>query len=551
MQRRKGFTLVELVVVIAVIAILLGVMIGTFASVINRANESAKMQEINAQKIEQKANDIIEKVNNSNWLGWEDFEASIVDKIVAEIANIKTPDVTVDSQAVQKAVSEAMAKYYAENAMGNTGLTEAQVKAIVENALGSFKYEGVSAEQVTTIVNTAVSKMTTGLTAAQVQKIVNAAADKVEAGQLTTAQITTIVANAVASSATTINTATATEVATAVDKVVDAINKAKSSQITAKEVERIVTSAITATGTTAWVTNETYATEDTFTLTSTEDVKGLATLVNGGYDFDDKTITLPPTVDLTNVDWTPIGNARGSEFKGTISGVSKDNPTVITGLTLTEQFNAIVNGYLINCSSTGYMDKVGVGFVAYLGKNATLENVTFKDVSIDLGISNIDGVYFDGISVGTAVGVLDGGTISNVKVESGSIKSVYRTAGLVGAAIKGTITNCTLGSDGAPITIESTGKDADGKDAKYFDKDEKAYKVVTDNGTGYCVAAGLIAYARDFANAKDATVTVSNCSVYATVTDLGEAENTMIAGYSSDCTVTFDECKFNGTAVDF
>jgi len=39
-KNNKGFTLVELVIVIAVIAILAGVLIGIFASVINRANQS-------------------------------------------------------------------------------------------------------------------------------------------------------------------------------------------------------------------------------------------------------------------------------------------------------------------------------------------------------------------------------------------------------------------------------------------------------------------------------------------------------------------------------
>ena len=43
-QNNKGFTLVELVIVIAVIAILAGVLIGTFASVIARANQSKALQ---------------------------------------------------------------------------------------------------------------------------------------------------------------------------------------------------------------------------------------------------------------------------------------------------------------------------------------------------------------------------------------------------------------------------------------------------------------------------------------------------------------------------
>lgn len=43
-QNNKGFTLVELVIVIAVIAILAGVLIGTFANVIARANQSKALQ---------------------------------------------------------------------------------------------------------------------------------------------------------------------------------------------------------------------------------------------------------------------------------------------------------------------------------------------------------------------------------------------------------------------------------------------------------------------------------------------------------------------------
>ena len=44
-MNKKGFTIVELVIVIAVIAILAAVLIPTFTSLINDANESAAMQE--------------------------------------------------------------------------------------------------------------------------------------------------------------------------------------------------------------------------------------------------------------------------------------------------------------------------------------------------------------------------------------------------------------------------------------------------------------------------------------------------------------------------
>ncbi len=44
MKNRKGFTIVELVIVIAVIAILAAVLIPTFSGVVQRANESAALQ---------------------------------------------------------------------------------------------------------------------------------------------------------------------------------------------------------------------------------------------------------------------------------------------------------------------------------------------------------------------------------------------------------------------------------------------------------------------------------------------------------------------------
>ena len=48
-NNKKGFTIVELVIVIAVIAILAGVLIPVFSGVINNANKSAAMQEMTTE----------------------------------------------------------------------------------------------------------------------------------------------------------------------------------------------------------------------------------------------------------------------------------------------------------------------------------------------------------------------------------------------------------------------------------------------------------------------------------------------------------------------
>ncbi len=504
-QNKRGFTIVELVVVIAIVAVLAAVLIPTFSTLIKKANESAYLQE----KTNQKIDDMAEKVTNDNWLGWEDFEAKIVKDITKAIADDEKPvEVTLDSEAIKLAVKESIATYYAENAMQNTGLTEEQVKKIVENALKG-SYAGITEAQVTAIVETAVSGLANSIdnldankiTAAQIQEIVNSAIAKANMNNLTSAQVSEIVAKAVNSAKSELQTSISngtqaidTAISNAVNDIVTAINNASASSLTEAQVKEILNSIVLSQGTTTWITSETYASETTFTLKTPQDVVGLATLVNGGYDFAGKTIELPEEINLAGVNFTPIGNTRNNEFKGTISGVSAASPTVIKGLTLTEQFNAVKDGYLINCTSTGHMDKVGVGFVAYLGDDAVLENITFKDVAI-----NITDETMDGISVGVAVGYLDGGTIRNVTVSGGSVTAVYRVGGLCGAAGYGTIENCTVEN----VTIESTGKD--GK--IYSEKDgwktaptKATTKKSSPSGYSgtYHDVGGLIGYLRQF-----------------------------------------------------
>ena len=490
MRNKKGFTLVELVIVIAVIAILAGVMIGTFASVVKKANESRKAQEMAAAKTEQTANDVIEKLSNSNWLGWEDFEEKLATRLTKAYQDAKS-DVPVD--AIQDAVKGAVAKYFAEHANENTGLTEEQVKYIVEMAVAKNAYVGVTEAQVKAIVNAAVSGTST-LTKSQVQAIVDAA----QARNLTLAQVSKAIADATKDFPKT------DDISASADKILKAVNAVSSKALTEKQVKDIINAAVWNAGgvTKTWFDSINYEATEKFTVSNAQEVAGLATLVNGGYDFEGKTITLSTTDKETTIkldasNWTPIGNTRGNEFKGTISGGEKG--VVIEGLTLDEQFNAVKNGYLIDCSSTGKMDKVGIGFVAYLGEDATLENITFTNVNIKITDS-----VLDGLNVGVAVGYLDGGKISNVDVESGSIQSVFYTAGLVGAASHGEIENCTIGTASAPVSITT-----DGNGNKTADSDNA-------DATHY-VAAGLIATLRDFAN-KDAKGNIKVTDVTANVT---------------------------------
>jgi len=197
-QKKKGFTLVELVIVIAVIAILAGVMIAVFANVVNKANESAKLQNDKQAEIQQKLDDIEKKLENENWLGWEDFE----NELASQLAGVTK------REDIENALNKAFEEYDKSHASQNTGLTVEQVKNIVENALSNQLTEA----QVKTIVNGAMSS---NLTSAQVSSIVNAAMKNT----LSAAQVQSIVKAAVGESQSAIEANLKAAIETEIAKV--------------------------------------------------------------------------------------------------------------------------------------------------------------------------------------------------------------------------------------------------------------------------------------------------------------------------------------------
>ena len=487
MRNKKGFTLVELVIVIAVIAILAGVMIGTFASVVKKANESRKAQEMAAAKTEQTANDVIEKLSNSNWLGWEDFETKLAD-VMAD--TFKQADINKDNvkEAVNDAVEKAFAKYASSIGTSNTGLTEEQVKYIVETALSKVSYSGVTAEQVKAIVNNAVSGTST-LTKAQVQAIVDAAAAK----NLTLAQVTAAITEATKDLA---KTDKVEDRFSAIEKNLTAsIRDLKDSTLKESDIEALLAKYITngeAKGDYTWYN----ASATTMEVTSADQVVALSTLAKGGTSFAGKKVELPAKVDLTTTDFQPI-----MDFDGTLSGKSSTEKAEIT-VNVTPVWNTLEgrNGktmmnYLRTDEKNLRKDAVGYGFVASLVDGGVVENV-----HVVLAVDNTDKdpgnryTYFGGI-----VGFLDGGTIRNCTV-SGKITAYNRIGGVVGYAKSGTIENVNV--DGLEITS----------------------KVGDNSNTGYSVAGGLIGYA------SAGTVVIKDCTVKATLNVAGGTLKGAIVG---------------------
>ena len=487
MRNKKGFTLVELVIVIAVIAILAGVMIGTFASVVKKAKESAKMQEMANQKQQQMIDDIDAKLKDDAWLGWEDFETKLAEAVSKAMSG-KVVDADKSKEvkaAVEEAVSAAFAKYASSLGTGKTGLTEEQVKYIVESALAKNSYTGVTEAQVKAIVNNAVSGTST-LTKAQVNtivsQIVNAASNE---SKLTLSQINIAIQDLI-KKVEGQKTLTDEDITTAVTK---AMKDFGSSTLTTADIEALLAKYVsngTVKGDYTWYNANATTMEITGTKAA-EQVVALSTMAKGGTSFAGKTITIAGDVDLTKVDFDPI-----VDFDGTLKGTTGKKVTVdVEPVWNTAEGR---NGKtMMNYFQTGnswYKDAVAYGLVASLKEGGVVEGLTVE-LKVTMDNPGNQYTYFGGI-----VGFLDGGTIRDCKV-TGTINGYNRIGGVVGYAKAGTIERVDV-----DVTINAQRINDTKKENGSFKFDD------------YSVAGGLIGYA----SAGDVKITTCNVKAALTIT---------------------------------
>ena len=117
-----------------------------------------------------------------------------------------------------------------------------------------------------------------------------------------------------------------------------------------------------------------------------------------------------------------------SGFTGTsfnIIGIDWDNP--FTGV-----FDG--NGHTISNFTYDSNDRDYIGLFGYIQHpNAEIKNLGLIDPNVDAGTGNY---------VGSLVGLLINGTVTNCYIEGGSVVGLYIVGGLVGGNYYGTITNC-------------------------------------------------------------------------------------------------------------
>ena len=449
MRNKKGFTLVELVIVIAVIAILAGVMIGTFASVVKKAKESAKMQEMANQKQQQMIDDIDAKLKDDAWLGWEDFETKLAEAVSNALSGktVGTDNTKEVKVAVEEAVNAAFAKYASSLGTGKTGLTEEQVKYIVESALAKNSYTGVTEAQVKAIVNNATSGLSSlnkSQVNAIVSQIVNAASEE---SKLTLSQITIAIKaldEKVTSNANKL--LSDKDIEDAVDK---AMKEYGASTLDADDITALLAKYVsngTVKGDYSWYKANSAKME----IKAAEQLVALSTMAKGGTSFAGKTITIADSVDLTTTtDFQPI-----VDFDGKLVGTKGKRVTVdvepvwntAEGRNGKTMMNYFVTG------QNWQKDAVAYGFVASLVDGGVIEDLTVE-LKVDAKDPGNKYTYFGGI-----VGFLDGGIIKNCKV-TGKIDAYGRIGGVVGYAKSGTISGVDV--SGLKITSHTSSTNDD------------------------------------------------------------------------------------------
>ncbi len=178
-----------------------------------------------------------------------------------------------------------------------------------------------------------------------------------------------------------------------------------------------------------------------FTLSTKEDLAGLAQLVNNGNNFKGKTIKLGANIDLAGYNWTPIGvqvgDSTSTNFQGNFDG---QNFTVS---------NLTVVNYVGGSAVEGAACAVGLFGATY---NNLIQNVNVVN-------AQVEGNHY----VGALVGWSTFTSFENCSVSNAKISCKYhneddsgdKAGALVGLLQQGTATNCS-----ATDSTVSAGRDA-------------------------------------------------------------------------------------------
>ncbi|MCR5456895.1 MAG: hypothetical protein K6F14_02330 [Clostridiales bacterium] len=166
--KKSGFTLLHLIIVVIVIAILAGVMIGTFVSVVRSAKEASAKQQAACEAMIKSNEDLIDVIKNTKTTATVDTDAiaAAVAEAVKQSVGGTTTNVTIDTDALVAQLTSVVNEAVTKSISSQTTLTRTDIKEAVEDALK--EHEGSSqptltAKEVEDIVKTYVIRFTSNL----------------------------------------------------------------------------------------------------------------------------------------------------------------------------------------------------------------------------------------------------------------------------------------------------------------------------------------------------------------------------------------------------
>lgn len=463
-SKKRGFTIIELVIVIAVIAILAAVLIPTFANIIqkaNVANDVALARNMNTILIADEATngrstdmyDVLialeqggfklENLNpraDGNVFAWDKANNQIVyldkknpDKPIfqaKEIGDNKGDLYITTRRAEVFADYPGYSYYFASDISGDITLDEGSCLDTGEFALkGNVSVKTSKDVEIHGTINGTITVNSTS-------------------GKITNYSVvnSVVIENTASTSYHERGHVAAMEIKNSLKGKVVLENDAYVEKLTNNKTSGTVENngfvkEVAGTDTSVPATGSEYVLE----IGTYDQLVNFRNKVNAGASYSGMTVKLTADIDISERAWTPIGaahrdkiEAQTNVFQGTFDGQGHK----ITGLTNT--------GFKISSVFKGSNSTTPEGYSEYVfglfGSvyNATIKNIVMANVNIDLGCDEKEKVVGD--SVGAIVGYAAGTnvTIDSCKVLSGSIVGYDAVAGIIGRtySAKTTISNC-------------------------------------------------------------------------------------------------------------
>lgn len=522
-SNKKGFTIVELVIVIAIIAILAAVLIPTFASLVKKANVSADTQLVRnlnmAVEIEKASSNAKHETMHDALMTAQDAGYD-VDTIVAKSGY----NIAWDSANDRFVLVDKDAKKYiyptsentAENSISNPAdyfLFCKDATKIGDDKLGYSYYLSRGAK----LPAENKLEVTSGLDVGDVNvaeiTVKGDAVVRTNGGKLTVDAKDGHVEHYGLVNEADIKDVSATTYVEhgIVGKMTVAAGKSvvlKATAVVGKLEGAGATAVVQDAG--SFIGGE----NKEITVSTYAQLQGLALASTAGIDYANKIIKLANDIDLTGKKWVPFGFDNNDEhkFSGTIDG---DGHKII-GLSTRVGYGFVQN-------KTAGTVGCAFGFIAYAKGNVKVTNITFEGVDIDVS---------DGNGVGAVLGCMNDGdlTVDNVKVY-GNIKAQDKVGGLFGI----------IGYDS-------------NKDIKIGVKDCDNYADVTaERKDNYNRAGGF--FGQICPRGNNGAFNLNNLKNYGNISATGKSKEETFVVYAgaiighkgNELTVTFTGCENHGT----